>query len=559
MSENESGTTNRNKMKSIIDDIFTVYNSRGYVNRNSGAIGITIVLFIIFFLINSYLFININSAYYKKNWIKYRCDPPVIPFAGLINAPANESVMDYTFKNFSYCLNKILDDIVSFIMAPIVYLIDIITLVYRAIFMMIDEIVRMFDYIRTAVISIVTAILGVIMNFFIPIQKLIMKLKVVFKKVHATTTTSMYTFIGTYMSMMSGVVLAYEFIVMFAFILAAVIIVTWIIWLAFLGLNPVPAAIAVTLTVFLIIILALTIDVAVFSKKLLTPLSPPILPGVPSKPSCFAGRTLIKTKDYGFIPMNNIKPGMVIDNNQSSIVTAVFKMTTKDQEIYKIYDYKINQYIYVTGEHRVFDNVTCKWVKMKMHRDAKYVDKNEFNDEYVYCINTTSKDISIGNHFFKDWDDMYKNEYAILENVLRKKPSYRSCKTGFVNPKTLYNLFENGFHESSMISLMDGVEKPIKDIKIGDILANGTQVRGVANILNTFKTEQYGQSIECTRECHIRNGMDSAIPIHLSLHYKNAKSNKDKTHLWHLLTDNGFISCGSVELLDYNSNLDIYL
>ena len=70
-----------------------------------------------------------------------------------------------------------------------------------------------------------------------------------------------------------------------------------------------------------------------------------------------------------------------------------------------------------------------------------------------------------------------------------------------------------GFHESSIISLIDGVKKPIKDVKVGDILANGTQVRGVANILNTFKTEQYGQGIECTRECHIRNGVDSAIPF----------------------------------------------
>tara|TARA_A200000113_G_C8801051_1_gene334110 strand:- start:5 stop:1081 length:1077 start_codon:yes stop_codon:yes gene_type:complete len=358
---------------------------------------------------------------------------------------------------------------------------------------------------------------------------------------------------------MSGVVLAYEFVVMFAFILAAVIIVTWIIWLAFLGLNPVPAAIATAFTVILIIILALVVRAAIFANSLLSPMTPPLLPGVPSKPSCFAGNTPIKIKHYGFIPMKNIKPGMIIDNNDSSIVTAVFEMTTKDQNIYKIYDYKINQYIYVTGEHRIFDSITRKWIKMKMHRDAKYVDKNEFNDEHVYCINTTSKDIPIGNHLFKDWDDMYKNEYIILENTLRKKKSYRSCKAGFVNPKTLYNLFENGFHESSIISLSNGIQKPIKEVKVGDILANGTRVRGVANILNTFKTEQYSEDIECTRQCHVRNGQDTAIPINLSLHHKNPTSMISKTNLWHLLTDSGYISCGSIEFLDYNSNLDIYL
>ena len=231
MSENNSNSSKDER----IGKLYGFLKGQGYLYKNAISLGVTIVLFIVFFLINSYLFININTNYYKKNWVEWRCDPAVMPFAGIINAPYGESKFEYTFKNFSFCLNTLLDDIVSFIMAPIVFLIEIVTLVYTAIMLMIDEIVRMFDYIRSAITAIILYILGIIMNFLIPFQKIFIKTKVIMKKVHATNVTAMFTFLGTYMAMMSGILIAYELLIIFTFILAAIIVVVWGIWLAFLG------------------------------------------------------------------------------------------------------------------------------------------------------------------------------------------------------------------------------------------------------------------------------------------------------------------------------------
>ena len=39
----------------------------------------------------------------KADWTNQRCNPSIIPFAGLINAPPNTSKIEYTAENFSQC------------------------------------------------------------------------------------------------------------------------------------------------------------------------------------------------------------------------------------------------------------------------------------------------------------------------------------------------------------------------------------------------------------------------------------------------------------------------
>ena len=58
----------------------------------------------------------------------------------------------------------------------------------------------------------------------------------------------MFTFIGTYFALVSGILMTYEILIIAAFVMAAIIVVVWGIWLAFLGLNPVPLVIAIGLT-----------------------------------------------------------------------------------------------------------------------------------------------------------------------------------------------------------------------------------------------------------------------------------------------------------------------
>ena len=421
--KNVKGTNER------VSKLYGFLNSQGYFYKNSISLAITITLFIVFFLINSYLFIRINTNYYKRNWTQWRCDPAVMPFAGIINTPPGESKLDYTFKNFSFCLNKLLDDIVAFIMAPIVFLIEIVTLVYTAIMLMVDEIVRMFDYLRNVITQIVLAILGVIMNFLIPFQKLIIKAKVIMNKVHATNVTAMFTFLGTYMAMVSGILVTYEVLVIAAFIMTALIVVVWGIWLGFLGLNPVPLVIAVALTIILVIALILIVIVMNFVSNDLGFDVSTGLPGIPSKPHlCFGPNTPINICGKGNIPISEVKPGMKIKDSKKSVNTSVLKLSTDGQNVYKLYDNKLKMDLFVTGEHRVQAIINGKrvWVYMKNHPQAILVKPEEFNDSYLYCLNTSSKIVKIGENWFKDWDDLHADNYIKLQNALFKNVAFNS-------------------------------------------------------------------------------------------------------------------------------------
>lgn len=568
---NDGKNASNNKL-SITEKLYNFYHSQSFFAKNSNSIGITIVLFLVFFLINSYLFININTKYYKKNWVSYRCNPSIIPFAGIINAPPGTDKLNYTFTNFSFCLNKILDDIVSFMMAPILLLTEIITLVYDAIFAMIDEIVKMFDFLRNAITNIVLSILGSIMNFLIPFQKIIIKLRTMFKKMHATQVTTMFTFLGTYMSLISGINVIYEFVVFFAFILVAAIVVLWITWIATL-FDPAVAAIATAFTTFLVIILAILIIIAVFVNKTFG-IETRSLPGVPTKPACFLETTPINILGKGKIPISKVVPGMRLANNAHSLVTAVFKVSAKNQRIFRLLDKSSGTFVYVTKNHRVIINHNNKlqWIDSYKYPNAK--EMFDFDEPYVYCINTTSKMINIGGLWFKDWDDMHKKEYAELEKHLRTRSALLAKREkGFVKPSTLYIFFENGFSGTTLVSLANNTQKPMKEIQIGDVLANNATVRGLVRIQNGFEIMQYGPTISCSKRCFVED-KNQVIPIDdLYKEEKDHKNNKtmklitnnkedsetDNDYLYHLLTTNGRFPCGNILFLDYNYNLDLFV
>ena len=338
------------------------------------------------------------------------------------------------------------------------------------------------------------------------------------------------------------------------------------------GVNPIPAVIAVALTLILVIILALIIRIIIFVQVILGGSAPSSLPGIPSKPHlCFGPNTPINIVGKGTVPISEVKPGMKINDTKKSTITSVLKLSTDGQQIYKVYDKQLKQHLYVTGEHRIRTIVDgkYKWIPMKKNPNAVLVTSKEF--EHLYCLNTSSKLVKIGEHWFKDWDDLHTSNYFDLQKAAYKyvfdKKMNTEKTTNLISPETIHPIFENGFHSSTLISLEDGSQVPIKNVEIGSVLKNGATVFGVVNIKNTFELKKYDTNLICTNGCYVRNGK-KAIPINIycreaetepeTLIKHNHRLNKPD-HLWHLVTDLGFISCENMEILDYNYNIDIHL
>ena len=119
---------------------------------------------------------------------------------------------------------------------------------------------------------------------------------------------------------------------------------------------------------------------------------------------------LMKIQKYEFmmVVMNkNIKVGTKLYNN--SYVTSKLKILNTNKVMYRVND------IIVSGSHFIKD-YTNTWVKVKQYERA--IEINDYNKEYIYCINTSNKVINIGNDLFLDWDDITQLDVVKLKNNL---------------------------------------------------------------------------------------------------------------------------------------------
>ena len=89
-----------NKKSNFTEYFKDIYTDRGYFEKYSGDIMITSTALFCFFIALSYFYVMSKAEPIKADWNNQRCHPAVMPFAGIIMNPPNQSKMDYTNKNF---------------------------------------------------------------------------------------------------------------------------------------------------------------------------------------------------------------------------------------------------------------------------------------------------------------------------------------------------------------------------------------------------------------------------------------------------------------------------
>ena len=86
--------------ENIYDTYNSMYNKKGYFNLYAGDLFMTAFICTLVFVIVSYYHVMNSIQPIKADWVNQKCNPAVIPFAGLINKPSNESILDFTSSNF---------------------------------------------------------------------------------------------------------------------------------------------------------------------------------------------------------------------------------------------------------------------------------------------------------------------------------------------------------------------------------------------------------------------------------------------------------------------------
>jgi len=557
---------------SNIKKIQELYDNLTYFDNYGGSFFLFIILTITLFIVVSYCYVSSHMSKIKKNWVTERCKPYVLPFAGMINKPTNMTADEYTNQNFEYCAQNILKSISGFALEPIEFVVAAVSTTAGMITDGLQGIREMIYKYRINLVKIVEKLLNQIMNMIPPLQLIILEFGDIIGKIQGTMTAALYTTVGAFMSFQVFLdIIAYGVAV--TMIIIAVFIVVSIPLVAILYAEIVTIPMAVTLNGVLMALLVLYIGLmipfgvalgileddlgATIDWKLPPP--PPVQPAAP--PSCFDENTILEMNDGTKKRLIDIQVGDKLIND--NMVTAKIKLSAFGSQMYNLND------IIVSGTHSI--KINNKWVKINSYDQAIKIE--DYNEKYIYCLNTEQKEIFINNCVFFDWDEIGEDDIETIK-IIHKANKYNTNKErnneeikNEFQRKTIHKYYDGGFISNTKIKLISGSEKEIKDIKIDDILENGSKVYGIVEIDGKQLSNQYIYNLGNYNKQIIGgpnlNLCDTNVKFTTTLNLNNSSNNLEfnfkQDKLYHLLTDKKTFYVNGLRFYDYNTSIEILL
>ena len=151
----------------MLEQINKIYKELTYNDLNGTSIAVSILLAIIFIGLITYFYIQINIKLLRKDWPLNRCNPLLIPFAGLIMPQKTQSAWKYTETNFSYCSLSLLRKLAKIATIPIHLMVVAILILENVILEAISEIIRLINEIKQLISSLMNSLFNKLQNVLI--------------------------------------------------------------------------------------------------------------------------------------------------------------------------------------------------------------------------------------------------------------------------------------------------------------------------------------------------------------------------------------------------------
>jgi len=472
-----------------------LYDNLSYFDQYGGSVFLVILYTLIVFLGWAYYSAMKSANDIKADWVNQKCNPKVIPFAGIINKPDDQTIAQFTSNNFTTCVQNMVIDFSGYALQPFNYITHMLTSVFEEIGDAIDAMRNMMNAMRDNVSAIATEIMGRILNVITSLQKIIIAFVDGMNKVQGILVASLYTALGIYDTLKATLGAIVEFIIKILAVLVILIVGLWI--------FPFTWGIAsLTTLIFVAIAIPLAIIVLFMTQTLHIQTS-----GIPML-SCFDKDTQIMTEN-GIKCISDIRVNDVTD---SGLITGVFKLNAINVDMYSLNG------VIVSGTHMIKHN--DDWISVSEHPTSN---KISYAEPYIYCLNTTSKKIVINNMIFGDWDELYNKKTRCELNIKTTK---------------IHKYFDGGFVGTTKVFLKNGEFKEMQDVAVNDILAHGEIVYGIVKIkaddLNIRKYSNFKG-------------------VNLTYLEESVKTGEKDLYLYHLLTNTTTIQIGNTIFNDYNS------
>jgi hypothetical protein len=344
-------------------------------------------------------------------------------------------------------------------------------------------------------------VLHKILNVMIPLQTIIIALMDSFHKIEGTLTAGLYTMLGGYYTLQSLMGAIVELMVKMLIVMVVLIAGLWIVPFSW------PAAGAAS-AVFLAISIPLAIIVLVLTEVLHVKSS-----GIPKL--CFDKNTLFTMNDGQIKKIIDIHVGDLLEN--CVMVTAKFKIDASSQRMF------ILNNVIVSESHII--KYMDQWIPVRDHPLAKELLKAEYKEPFIYCLNTSTKEILLNELVLTDWDEIYDDTLTTVINAVPQNIFTRDLK---VQKENIHRYLDVGFECDTTVYLFDGSKKHMKDVCIGDKLSTKGIVYGTVEIANEIAND-------------------------------NILGNNTKEKLYHLLISNKFFETDGQIIGDYNDKIDSIL
>lgn len=510
------------------EKIANLYKKLTYIDDYSSSILVFVIITLIVILICVYCYVMIRSESIKRDWINQRCNPNIIPFAGLINKPDNMSATEYTSENFRYCTQNILDNVSKSAVSPYTDILGTLTNMAGNFTSSMNDARNMSSTIRNNLAGTTNVVVEKVEAIITPLKPLFSAVNTVFAKTNGLMTAFMYTINGLYLTLKSLLGSIAELCVDTLVIMASAVLVLWAI-AVWIWPVAIPAGIA---TVLYGVLATMLVPLLIFMES---------ASAASVKTSvCFDPSVEIVMNDGSIKPIVDVQVGDVL--LESNVVTAKLKLSASGAKMYQLNG------VIVSDSHTV--RYKDKWILVSDHPDAVKIEC--YVEPYIYCLNTSSKQIFINDTCFADWDEVYTKEH--IDNL-----KDRAGLNG-----SIHESMDSGFIGKTEIQMHDGTIKQISEIQIGDILQEGEEVYGVVEIkgddINQYKYN-FGKNVFIDGGPNLTI-CDPNLPFVTTMHIGETMrvlKRKQEPKLYHILTDKRKFKCSGVYFYHYNASIDLFL
>ena len=217
--------------------IISMYENIGYLGMYGTDVCITILIIVITLCIVSFSSYKAVINELKTNWNTNKCNPIIIPFAGLIMPVFGQSTSETTVENFNYCVHSDMSAVFGIIMMPFEFILYLTISFLDTVLMLIMELIAFLAWLKNILGRLFGEFYKKILNFVIPIIEITVHVRDMLGKINGIVTASLFMVMNIYNITVSGVINILTILVNLLISLIAVLVIMMVLAALFFT-NP---------------------------------------------------------------------------------------------------------------------------------------------------------------------------------------------------------------------------------------------------------------------------------------------------------------------------------